>query len=214
MELAQEQHQRLCCDSVRNCPRCKEDFCPHFASKTDFQFCQYCFHDIVLEDSIIKKDIEYKSLSGKKTFHRVMTARHLVFKGEDWMFAQQRVVDMTDDELGTTIEYHRAIFSEMLNEMEARKIAHNKQAISKMMKGATLKIPSVKQGLYTDGTPIIGMDSTVVTTTTVKRTRITATQTNSAQVAMSAIVALLKAQGLSGEAIKEKLIQMASGGTK
>lgn len=192
---------------IRTCPRCQQEFCPHFASKIDFQFCTYCFHNFILEDSIIRKVIETKSLSGKKTFTRVMRARHIVFKGEDWMFAQARVTTLSDEEVGTSIEYHRTILGEMINEMEARKIARNKKALATMMKNASLKIPSVKTGYNTDGS-IIGMDSTTVTTTTVKRTRITAASTNSTAIALNAIIAVFKAQGLTEEQIKIKLSSM------
>src|SRR5215472_5161689 len=90
--------QRICgnCNLIKSCARCKKIFCPHYSSKIDFQFCAYCFHDVTLEDSIIRRIEETRSLSGKKIFTRIMRARHLVFKGQDWMFAQQRVVDMTD----------------------------------------------------------------------------------------------------------------------
>lgn len=209
---AQQEEPRACdlCISIgplKVCKKCHLEFCPHFASKFDFQFCIYCMHDVILEDSIIRKEIVTKSLSGKKTFTRVMKARHLVFKGQDWMFAAKRILDMSDEELGVTIEYHREIFGEMINEMETRKIANNKKAINKMMRNSTLKIPTVR-GMNTDGT-IIGMESQVITETTVKRTRITATQTNSTQVALAGIIAVFKAQGLSGEQIKAKLMSMA-----
>jgi hypothetical protein len=217
MVLEEVVHQRLCVSCAyeklcgwRICERCGFNYCPHFASKIDFHFCAYCFHDLVLEDSIIRKVIETKSLTGKKTFTRIMRARYLVFKGADWMFAQARVLNLSDEELNTTIEYHRAIMGEMLNEMEARKIAHNKAALAKMLRSSTLKIPSVKTGLNTDGT-LIGTDSTTVTTTTVKRTRISATQTNSTQVALAGILQVFKAQGLSEEEIKEKLLKMVGG---
>lgn len=197
--------------NFKYCQRCGVDFCPHFASKIDFQFCIYCFYDMVIEDSIIRKVIESKSLTGKKTFTRVMRARHIVFKGQDWMFAQARVTTLTDQELADSIEYHNTIFREMINEMEARKIARNKQAMVKMMKGATIKIPNVaKKGEYTDGS-IIGTDSTTITETTVKRTRITATQTNSTAVALAQIMSIFKAQGLNKEQIAAKLMAMAGG---
>jgi hypothetical protein len=127
------------------------------------------------------------------------------------MFAQARVLDLSDDELATTIEYHRSIMGEMLNEREARKIAANKKNLAVMIKHSTLKIPNLKTKTNTDGTDLIGMDSTTVTTTTVKRTRISATQTNSTQVALTAIIAMMKAQGLSDEQVKAKLIAMAGG---
>lgn len=191
------------------CKRCRYEFCGHFASKWDFQFCAYCLHDLVLHDSIIRKDVVTKSLSGKKTFTRVMSARHLMFEGKDWMFAAKRVLDMSEEELGSTIEYHRTIFGALINEMEARKIARNKKNLSLIAKGSSLKIPSIKSGMYTDGTPMtIGTDSTTVTTTTIKRTRITATQTNSTAVALTSIIAIMKAQGLGEEQIKAKLLGM------
>jgi len=200
---------------IHQCPRCSCDFCVHYASKVDFQFCIYCLHDFVMEDSIIRKVIESKSLTGHKTFTRVMRARHIMFKGQDWMFAQARVQTLSDQELADTIEYHRSIFGELLNEMEARKIARHKQSLTKMMRTASLKIPSVKTGFYTDGTPMpertIGTDHTTVTTTTVKRTRISATQTNSTAVALNAIINVFKAQGLNQEQILAKLSSMAGG---
>jgi hypothetical protein len=211
--------QRTCggweCNSQflkRDCPRCNLVYCPHYASKIDFQYCQYCFHDLVLEDSIIRRIEETKSLSGKKIFTRVMRARHLVFKGQDWMFAQARVVDMTDEELGVTIEYHKAIFGEMINEREARKIAANRAALNKMHKNAaSMKIPSKTPGLYTDGTAIEAGTS-VVTTTTVKRTRTTIPGSNSIQNALAGVIATWKAMGLSEDQIKAKLGAMIAGG--
>ena len=212
--------QRLCeslnCnDSLslqRRCTKCNLIFCPHFASKIDFQYCQYCFHDLILEDSIIRRIEETKSLSGKKIFTRIMRARHLVFKGQDWMFAQARVIDMTDEELSVTIEYHKAIFGEMLNEREARKIAANRAALNKMHKNAaSMKIPSKTPGLYTDGTPITAEPS-VVTTTTVKRTRMTVSGANAIANALAGVIATWKAQGLSEDEIKAKLASIVAGG--
>ena len=67
--------KRICIDKecalipLRTCPRCNLMYCPHYASKIDFQFCTYCFHDLILEDSIIRRIEETKSLSGKKIFY-------------------------------------------------------------------------------------------------------------------------------------------------
>jgi hypothetical protein len=166
-------------------------------------------HDVILEDSIISKEVTSKSLSGTKTFTRIMKARHLVFKGEDWMFAQTRILDMSDGDIDTTIEYHRAIMSEMLNEREARKIASNKLKLSKYIKSASGKIP-LKGGINADGT-IIGTDSVSVTTTKVTRTRINATSTNSPKVALTQVVAMLRAQGLSADEIRAKMMSMIGG---
>lgn len=199
-------------EHIHACKKCDRDYCAHNASKIDFQFCQYCFHDLILEDSIIRRIEETKSLSGKKIFTRIMRARHLVFKGQDWMFAQARVVDMTDAELSLTIEYHHAIFGEMINEREARKIKANRAALNKMHKNAaSMKIPSKTPGLYTDGTPIEAGPS-VVTTTTVKRTRTTVPGGNQIQLLLAGMIATWKAQGLGEDDIKAKLAAMVAGG--
>jgi hypothetical protein len=194
----------------RRCLRCDRLYCSHFASAVDPMFCTFCLSDITLEDTIIKKTVASKSLSGKKTFYRTMTARYLVFKGEDWMFAQRRVGTLSDSELELMIEYHREIKDRMLDERENRKIEANRAKLKKMitgMSGASGKIPG-KNGVNTDGS-LIGLDATTVTTTTVKRTRISATQTNSAQVAVQQIMALLKAKGMTEEQAKATLIGMA-----
>ncbi len=208
-------HKHFCDEyecELRTCKRCKQTFCGHYASPIDFTFCAYCMHDVVLEDSVIKKQVTTFSLTGKKKFTHTMTARHLVFKGEDWMFAQRRILSMDDNEIETTIEYHRAIMGELLDEREARKIAANKAKLAKVLKGmsgASFKIPA-KMGLNTDGS-IIGTEASVVTETTIKKTKISATQTNSAQVAITAIVNMLKAQGKTSEQISAALINMANG---
>jgi hypothetical protein len=135
-----------------------------------------------------------------------------MFIGQDWMFNQARILTLSDEDIENQILYHRETFDQMIAEREARKVARNKKSLATMMRNSTLKIPSVKQGINTDGTPIegtIGLDSTTVTTTTVKRTRITATQTNSTQVALAGIIAVWKAQGLTDEQIKQKFMLMA-----
>lgn len=202
---------RLWKDKLKLCKRCKHTYCSHYASKIDFQFCSYCLQNIILEDSIIIKEVISKSLNGKKEFRRTMRARHLVFKGQDWMFAQARISTLTEEELHTTIEYHREIFDQMIGEAEARKIAKGKLALSKANKvyGASLKIPT-KAGFNTDGS-VIGMESMTVTTTKVTKTRVTGVQTNNVQVAMTAIMNVMRAQGLTDEQIKQKLIAMTGG---
>src|SRR5271170_891346 len=113
--------QRICTDYEcasqflkRDCPRCGNVFCAHYASLTDQSFCVYCFHDFQIEDSIIRKTIETKSLTGKKTFIRVMKARHIVFKGQDWIFAHTRISTLSDEQLGMSSEYHADIKDQMI----------------------------------------------------------------------------------------------------
>ena len=195
--------------SGRFCARCGFNYCAHFASKVDTAYCQYCFHDFVLEDTIITKEIRSKSLKGNKTFVRTMKARHLVFKGEAWMFAQRRVIEMSDEELATSIEYHREIFSQMMDERDARQIQKNRLAIKRMVRtSADIYNPARDSGAEVGG--IIGMRSTTIKTTRVTKTKITNQGGANPMLAMQGLVNMLKAQGLTDVQIGLTLQTMLS----
>ena len=207
-EGIEESFLRVCrdCQTFKFCKKCDKAFCPHFASRIDFLFCENCFKDLILEDSIIRKTTTSTSLNGKKTFTRVQRARLLVFKGEDWMFAQRRITELSDEEFAITLEYHRAILGEMLNEYEARRIANNRKKFEKLVagaSGASMVIPT-RTGTNTDGTPI------TVTETTVKRTKVSSIGPNKdVHAALAGVVAMFKAQGLTEEQIKNKILALA-----
>lgn len=195
------------------CDRCGFSYCAHYASKVDTACCQYCFHDFVLEDTIITKEIRSKSLKGNKTFVRTMKARHLVFKGEAWMFAQRRVIEMTDEELATSIEYHREIFSQMMDERDARQIQKNRLALKRMVRTShDIYNPARDSGAEVGG--IIGMRSTTIKTTRVTKTKITNQGGTNPALAMQALVNMLKAQGLTDAQIGLTLQTMLSKAAK
>lgn len=190
--------------ATRLCDRCGKRYCTHYSSKVDSIYCQYCFHDFVFEDTIITKEIKSKSLSGRKTFTRTMKARHLVFRGEAWMFAQQRVLDMSEEELVASIEYHREIFSQMMDERDARQIQKNRLALKRMVRtSGDLNNPS-----RSDIAGIIGLKSATIKTTKVTKTRIVAQGGANPMLAMQAVINMLKSKGLSEDQIKIALSAM------
>lgn len=192
-------------DGKRYCARCYKIYCYHYASKIDTMYCQYCFHDFVMEDTILTKTIKSKSLRGNKIFERTMRARHIVFKGEAWMFAQRRVVEMTDDELLASIEYHREIYNEMLNEREVRSIKKNQLALKKLIRTSTDQHNPSGLGVG----DIIGMKSATVKTTRVRKTTVVAQGGANPQLAIQAIVNMLVAQGMTQQQAMQAIAQMA-----
>jgi hypothetical protein len=49
-------------------------------------------------------------------------ARSIKLDGLDWLFAQRKIVNLSDNELELAVEYHREILNGMLKEREERRI--------------------------------------------------------------------------------------------
>jgi hypothetical protein len=161
--------------SVIRCARCGQAFCFHFASTIDAQYCVNCLSDIAVAKSVITKTYEHKNAEGQTVFYR-RRAREIQISGLDWLFAQRKIIELSDLELDLSIEYHRNILSLMCTEQEQRRTA-------KMHRYAGMKIH------LTPSTT--GVNHT--TTTTVKKTR-----TVSKTKAQEQIAALLKNMAAKG----------------
>ena len=162
--------------SVITCARCGQAFCFHFASTIDAQYCVNCLSDISVAKSVITKTYEHRNAQGDTVFYR-RRAREIQISGLDWLFAQRKIVYLSDLELDLDIEYHRNILSLMCTEQEQRRTA-------KMHRYAGAKVhiptPSTTNVNHT-------------TTTTVKKTR-----TVSKTKAQEQIAALLKNMAAKG----------------
>jgi hypothetical protein len=113
-------------------------------------------------------------------------AREIQISGLDWLFAQRKIVELSDLELDLSIEYHRNILSLMCTEQEQRRTA-------KMHRYAGVKIhlaPSVTDVNHT-------------TTTTVKKTR-TVSKTK-AQEQIAALLKNMAAKGMTMDKIAAML---------
>jgi hypothetical protein len=163
--------------SVVNCERCGQAFCFHFASTVDAQYCVNCLSDISVQSSIITKTYEHTNAeTGTHTFYR-RKAREIKIDGLDWLFAQRKIITLTDLELELAIEYHRNILSLMITEYEARRNA-------KIHRYANTKI------VFPTKSPI----SSTATTTTRKIRTISKTKV---QEQLAALVAQMLAKGMT-----------------
>jgi hypothetical protein len=172
--------------SVIRCARCGQAFCFHFASAVDVQYCVNCLSDISVSKSAITKTYEHKNAQGDTVFYR-RRAREIQIKGLDWLFAQRKIVELSDLELDLSIEYHRNILSLMCIEQEQRRTA-------KMHRYANVKIHI---------TPSVIDVSHTTTTTTVKKTR-TVSKTK-AQEQLAALLKNMAAKGMTMDKIAAML---------
>ena len=115
----------LNCDKltqIKTCKKCHIQYCKHFASVTDLQFCGNCIADVKLIETVLEKTVEHERPDGTISFSRKHLARRLRLIGNDWLFASHLIEEMTDAEIEASVEYHRANVDLMLQERESRKL--------------------------------------------------------------------------------------------
>lgn len=171
----------LTAKSAIECKRCGHAFCFHYASATDVEYCVNCLSDISLTRQVVTKTYTSKnSETGEQTFYR-RRAREIKIDGLSWLFAQRKIVELSDVELDLAIEYHRNICSLMLDESERRRN-------EKMHRYANtqFKIPTPATTKVTNGTE-----------TTVKKTKTVSKDKASEQIA--ALMKAMLAKGMRPE---------------
>jgi hypothetical protein len=106
-----------------NCLRCKCKINNEVkASKFDPAYCVHCMADIqVLDDTFTRTETEYNK---KKDVMTVITSkcRQISFAGADWVWHSKRIAELTDDELKSQFEYHRATVAQMELEIMTRNV--------------------------------------------------------------------------------------------
>lgn len=179
-------------ESSKLCDRCGIAYCSHNASRIDFRYCRNCMSDFSITESIETKIIEYHNEEGVITSRKRQLARNLKLQGTDWLFAQAAILDLNDDELASSIEYHRNIASVLLMERETRRT-------EQLNKLAKVKIRIAKRE---------DLDDTLAVKRTKKgsATTKTATKPTKAPDITGAIATLFKA-GLSDADIVKLLIK-------
>jgi hypothetical protein len=171
--------------SVIKCERCEQAFCYHFCSAIDARYCVNCLSDLSVTKQVITKTYTHENPETKEISVYRRRAREIKIGGLDWLFAQRKIIDLSDVELDMVIEYHRNLCSLMIAESERRRN-------DRMHRYAGMKV-----SIPTPSTTTVSSSST--TTTTVKKTRTTSKNKQSEQLA--SILASLKAKGLSIEDI-------------
>lgn len=173
--------------SVIRCAKCEQAFCYHFTSAVDSQFCVNCMSDISVTKSTITKSYETKNPeTGEMTFYR-RKAREIKIEGMSWLFAQRRIVELSDVELDMAIEYHRNVCSLMIDESERRRNEKMHRYANTKMVIPTPATTNVKDS----------------TTTTTKKSR-TVSKTK-AQEGVAAILQSMLAKGMKMEDIMKLL---------
>lgn len=180
---------------IARCVKCNSLYCVHFASNIDPAHCTECLSDVSMYKETITKTYEYYNEDKEEVVQYKRRAKLVRLDGLDWLFAQRKIVSMSDEALELAIEYHREILSGMLSEREERRI-------KKMHRFA-----NVKEGMETVGIK----DNSTSSSTTVKRTK--TINSSKAQSTANAMMQAMLAQGMSIEKIMDMLTK-AVGGTK
>ena len=168
---------------VEKCGRCGQAFCYHFQSAIDSQYCVNCMSDVSVTKSVITKTYTHTSPeTGEQSFYR-RRAREIKIDGLSWLFAQRKIVELSDVELDMAIEYHRNVYSLMMDESERRRN-------DKMHRYANtpFKIPTPTTTKVTDSTQ-----------TTVKKSR-TTSKTKAGET-VAALLASMMAKGMTMDQI-------------
>lgn len=169
--------------SCIECVGCGKAFCFHFSSSVDASYCVNCLSDISVTKQVITKTYEHKNEETGETKIYRRRAREIKIGGLSWLFAQRKIVELSDVELDMAIEYHRSICVLMIDESERRRN-------ERMHRYANVKvhIPTPSTATVTSGT-----------TTTVKKTRTVSKNKQNEQLA--ALLKSLQAKGMSIEDI-------------
>ena len=120
---------------IKKCIRCEKPFCSHFACAiAPLEYCINCMGDLELKREIVSKRVEkYNPLTDTL---RVITrrARSIHINGDDFLFAQRKIGDLTDPELELSIEFHREYLQLLAAEQDKRKAERlHKQSQQKLL---------------------------------------------------------------------------------
>ena len=173
---------------IRQCARCMNSYCIHYASKIDpLMYCVSCMSEMTLTRSVVSKTTEHYNEQTDVTTRYTRKAREIKLEGEDWLFSQRKIRDLSDPELDMVIEYHRQYLMLLCDEQERRRM-------EKMHRHAGVKF-TIPTGTATS--------STTTTTTTTKKTVV---KTDKAKEKAQALIAQLLGAGMSLEQLQATLL--------
>lgn len=165
---------------LASCRTCSTDYCTHFASSVDPQYCSNCCHDVQMTEQTITKTQETYSEEKDKVFSKTFKARQIKFSGLDWLFFARKQKDMTDTELLLAIEYHQSMYHSLMYEREKRRVEHFHRNA-----GRKIVFPSTST-------------QEITTTTTIKKSRKISTEKQTkTQANVAAVLTELLKQGMS-----------------
>ena len=163
---------------IARCKKCELLFCTHFASNIDPAYCTECLSDVNLYKEVVTKTYSYYNEENDTVTEYKRRARSIKLTGLDWLFAQRKIISLSDNELELAIEYHREILNGMLKEREERRIAK-----AHRYAGTKADADSAK------------LDSATVVAESVKRTK--TIQSSKAAATANSLLAAFQAQGMT-----------------
>ncbi|SRR6266567_101266 len=161
---------------IITCEHCEQAFCFHFASSIDARYCVNCMSDLTVTKQTITKEYIHRDEQEHITSVYRRRAREVKIGGLSWLFAQRKIVDLSDVELDMNIEYHRNLLVLLIDEQERRRTARMHRYAGMKSKGVSIPTPS---------------GGASVTQTTVKKTR--TMSKNKAQEQLNALLASMGA---------------------
>lgn len=98
---------------LKQCHKCNKEFCKHYSSGIDIQYCSNCMDDVVLERSlVVKKTKIIKASTGELVAKHSGTYTLMKLTGSDKLYAEHRISAISnDDEFDVAIEYHDTMLS-------------------------------------------------------------------------------------------------------
>jgi len=174
--------------SCIECLGCGKAFCYHFSSSVDTNYFVNCMSDVSVTKQVIYKTYEHTNEAGETKMYR-RKAREIKIGGLSWLFAQRKIIELSDVELDMMIEFHRSLCVLMLDESERRRN-------ERMHRYANVKVH-----IPTPSTTSVTSDKT----TTVKKTRTVSKDKASEQLA--ALLSSMKAKGLNIDALAKMLTE-------
>ena len=137
------------CTELRiNCEKCNQPYGEKHASTIDSKYCQDCLKDFdVTKQDYIRAGVEVSSQTDENG-NRVevrksykTTSTQIILFGQDWLFNEIRISQLSLEQLETSIEWHRANVSLMESEITRHKIERShKLAKVKVPMGDRTKI--------------------------------------------------------------------------
>ena len=174
---------------ISRCAQCSVLYCIHLASSIDPSKCTECLSDVTLIKETITKTYEHYNEEMDVVTVYKRRAKSIRLEGMDWLFAQRKILQMSNDSLELAIEYHRALLNGLLQEREARRIKH-----AHRYAGVALPKPSVQTDVTTSTT----------TTTKVKKS-IKSTKENATA---NGVMQAMLAKGLTPQQMIEMLSKL------
>jgi len=139
---------------------------------------------------VITKTYSYYNEEKDEVIEYKRRARRIQLSGLDWLFAQRKIVSLSDNELELSVEYHREFLNGLLKEREERRIKQAHRYANTPANDKTAKL-----------------DSATVTAESIKRTK--TIQSSKAAATANATMAAMLQSGMSAAQLLE-LLQKAT----